>query len=101
MKSDVLKINDYNYMNELSEKIQKLELEKQDRVIKSLEEQEKKRQYKLIIKGFLDEPYDDNNGNQNELNKTSESKKSNSLVKLSARMVNKPVNTPYRLAKLN
>jgi hypothetical protein len=95
MKSDVIKINDYGYMNELSHRIEQLQLENQDNVIKSLEEREKKRQRKLIIKGYIDRPYDNDTENLEEISPNSRSISSNKIKS------NSSLDTPFRLPKIN
>lgn len=93
MKSDVIKINDYGYMSELSNKIEELQLENQENIIKSLEEREIKRQRKLIIKGHIDKPYDDECENLVLLNPDS--------TKTSKIHSAKSSSTPFRLPKIN
>ncbi|CAF0922859.1 unnamed protein product [Brachionus calyciflorus] len=58
MKSDVIRINDINFMRELSDRIQESYQNEQKKVLKELEEKEIKRQRNLIARGLLDEPYD-------------------------------------------
>ncbi len=88
-------------MSELSKRIEELHLEKQDRLVQQLEENEKKRQTKLIVKGHLDRPYD---FVKPELENTYElGKQGRSFsTKGSTKSLNpsKTVDTPFRLPKL-
>jgi hypothetical protein len=99
MKSDVIRINDYGYMSELSKRIEQLQLENQENVIKSLEEREKKRQTKLIIKGYIDRPYD-NESDDLEIKGQNSRSKSPLSSKLTSKIQSANSLTPFRLPKI-